>query len=74
MIENHPVSPYLKRPARSLRQACIDSAISHGIDPPDCDVCDLEDICIDQTRRQRRAQKKMMPWRHASRTPETTDS
>ena len=60
MIEDHPVSAYLKRPARTLRQVCADSAASHGIDPPECDDCDVEDICIEQTRREHRARKKMM--------------
>ena len=64
MVSEISTSPYLMLPLRTLRQVCIDIAFRRGLERPDCDDCELEPVCIDQARRQRREQKKRERHRH----------
>ncbi len=62
-----PVSPYLQRPLRTLREACFEIARARGEPPPPCRGCTFERRCRDEARCLRRDQKKRIRQR-AGRT------
>ncbi|HLB80512.1 MAG TPA: hypothetical protein VJJ77_08410 [Dongiaceae bacterium] len=39
-----PCSPYLARPRRGLRSACVETWLHRGMRPP-CAACAVRDIC-----------------------------
>jgi len=55
-----PVSPYLQRPLRTLREACFEIARARGDPPPPCRGCTFERRCLDEARCLRRERKKQI--------------
>ena len=53
-----PVSPYLQRPLRGMREACFEICRVRGEPPPHCRGCLFEDRCMAEARHLRRKQKK----------------
>ena len=57
-VDAATVSPYLHRPVRTMRQACLQIAADRGGPPPDCKACGNRKTCLLMERRTRREQKR----------------
>lgn len=43
---NIPVSPYLSKPRRGIRHACLERALHRGNGEPPCEGCPLHNLCL----------------------------
>lgn len=60
MISAASVSPYLAKPARTMRQVCLEIAERDGLPPPDCAHCPVHKECMLMERDRCRRQKRIL--------------